>query len=276
MKRAPAILDELDAISPLLAGINHQPVQTIPEGYFDQLEAAVISRIPRVGDGLPVADPSIPAGYFDSLAQNILSQIEGTAAHELQALSPFLAGIPKHTPYAIPDGYFASLQSAVVEQLQEPVFSLPVSAQMTMEVPDHYFDQLPGKILQRVQSQSPARIIPMRWLRLAVAAVFTGLVALAGYYWLQQRSTGLPPLAMQENLPAFIREGKQLNEAQFDEKLSKLPEEVIVGYLEKTSSESDVAVLTASIEDESLPDQETYFTNDNMLNQFIETLSNNN
>jgi hypothetical protein len=81
---------------------------------------------------------------------------------------------------------------------------------------------------------------------------------------------------MQEPLPAFIQEGKKLNEQQFDEKLSQLPEDAIVGYLEKTGAESDMAVLTESIEQELLPDQETYFTNENTLNQFIETLSNNN
>jgi len=276
MKRDRHILEELNEISPLLAGVNHQPVQTIPEGYFQQLEAAVISRIPGEGNSTSIPDSTIPEGYFDSLSYHILSRIEGTAAHELKSISPFLAAIPKHTPHNIPDGYFLGLESAVIEQLPEPALSVPVPTQMTMEVPDHYFEQLPEKIMQRIQPAPATRVILMRLVGVAVAAVFTGLIALAGYFWLQQRSTGIPPIAMQEPLPAFIQEGKKLNEQQFDEKLSQLPEDAIVGYLEKTGAESDMAVLTESIEQELLPDQETYFTNENTLNQFIETLSNNN
>ncbi len=279
MKRTADIQDELKAISPLLADLEVQAVQEVPDGYFGQLEAAVMARLGAAG--LLPATPAhyIPAGYFDSLPGQILSKIEGTAAHELESLSPLLAGIPKTTPFEVPEGYFGSLQDNISQLLPEP--ALPASweaarHQSTLTVPEGYFEQLPDALLKKVQTGKPARVIRMGFIRLAAAAVFTGLLALGGYRWMQQPAVIEQPVTVQAALPSFIEEGKQLNDQQFDEKLSTLSEEVIIRYLEKTSAETDVAVLSASLEDETLPDEEAYLTDDNTLNQFIETLSTDN
>jgi hypothetical protein len=54
---------------------------------------------------------------------------------------------------------------------------------MPYEVPSGYFDNLSQQVLTRVQ---PAKVIPMvrrRWMKLAVAAVLTGMIALGGYFY---------------------------------------------------------------------------------------------
>ena len=279
MKRSADIQEELKAMSPVLAEIIPQNVQEVPEGYFDVLESAVLARLAAGGLLPSVPAHDIPAGYFDNLSASILSKIEGTAAHELQSLSPLLAGLSKEAPYTVPEGYFNGLSKHVSGQLPEPVLPAAWEAARHLqpqELPADYFEHLPDTLLQRVQPQRSGRVIRMQMMRIAVAAVFTGLMALGGYRLLQQPAGTEPPATAQAALPTFIEEGKQLNEEQFDEKLSTLSEEVIIRYLEKTSAETDVAVLSASLGDEALPDEEAYLTDENTLNQFIETLSTDN
>ncbi len=274
MNRAADIAEELNNLSPLLAGVSPVPVQAVPEGYFETLEAQVMAAVlagTREGAG------EVPEGYFNGLPQQILAKIAGTAAHELQALSPLLAALPKTVPFAVPEGYFEAGGPA---ENAEPELSENLAAarhQPVFAVPDGYFDQLPDQLLQRVRPAGSARVIRMRVLRYAVAAVFTALLALGGYQWLQQPAgPAQPVVAVQPRLPAFIEEGTKLDDQQFNEKLSKLEEEVIIRYLEKTSAESDVAVLSASLDDSAVPDEEAYLTDENTLNQFIETLSTDN
>lgn len=151
---------------------------------------------------------SVPEGYFEGLAGNIMARIrsmEGSAAEEIQNLSPLLAGLSRQMPYAVPEGYFQTLApDALAVASGEPVMTVLENASRVMpyEVPAKYFEDLSQQVLNRVQ---PAKVILMvrrRWMRLAVAAALTGLVALGGYFYAIRNSQsveGNPAVAGQLN-----------------------------------------------------------------------------
>lgn len=91
---------------------------TVPAGYFEQLPAAILLQIQldtlRSGTPAVLQNPAIPAGYFSELPSVIMQRIKAeeasTVPSELEALSPFLAALPKQSPFTVPEGYFESLQ----------------------------------------------------------------------------------------------------------------------------------------------------------------------
>jgi hypothetical protein len=142
-------------------------------------------QLPAGGQQNPFA---VPEGYFAGLAASVMARIhaaEPSAAEEMKSLSPLLAGMSRSMPYHLPEGYFAGL----AEEL--PLLTAPdpvpaFSRQLPYSVPQHYFSELPDLLLQRV-APARAKVIPLMrrgWVRLAVAAVLTGLVALAGIQYL--------------------------------------------------------------------------------------------
>lgn len=123
MNRQTYIANELMQIAP---GINW-PAEvpfTVPAGYFEHLPAAILLQIQlkdlRSGTtAVPNQPQTVPAGYFAGLPQAILRRIqteEETSSitsiihAELEAISPFLAAIPKQVPFTVPTGYFESLR----------------------------------------------------------------------------------------------------------------------------------------------------------------------
>jgi len=140
---------------------------------------------------------SVPEGYFEGLASSVLAKIKGyqkvTAAEEISELSPLLAGISRTMPYVIPSNYF----QATLEELPFLTGEDPKSAILTLvervtpyQVPSGYFIDLPDGILDKV-SVSKAKVIPVvrrRWMRLAAAAVITGIISLSGYFYFSQRN----------------------------------------------------------------------------------------
>lgn len=148
-------------------------------------------------DGLPRPQnpQSVPEGYFEGLAGSIMSRIrsmKGGAAEEIQELSPLLAGISRQMPYAVPEGYFSGLlNDALIVTGDEKESQILANASRTMpyELPAGYFDALPQQVLSKV---APAKVVSMgrpRWMRMAIAAAVTGLVAVGGYFY-AMRDTG--------------------------------------------------------------------------------------
>lgn len=131
---------------------------------------------------------SVPEGYFEGLAASVLSRIKGeqmlTAGEEIAELSPLLAGISRQLPYSVPDGYFQSnIESleAFTSDEESLVLSF-VNKEMPYEVPAGYFAGIPDQVMEKITIDR-ARVVPLmkrKWIRLAVAAVITGMIALSG------------------------------------------------------------------------------------------------
>lgn len=70
---------------------------------------------------------------------------------ELSPIAPLVAGIGPKELYTVPQGYFASFADAMAERIR--IESLLNQASVPVyEVPDGYFEQLPGSILTTIQS----------------------------------------------------------------------------------------------------------------------------
>jgi len=261
MERRVDILNELNAISPVVAGIGNATVFAVPDGYFDTVAATVLNSI----NDETLTGKDVPAGYFDSLPNNILAKIEGTVAHELNVLSPLLAGIKKENPFAVPANYFEKF-AVDVEEEKMPAILKGLNELHPFDLMAGYFDNLPASIISRAKEESGAKVVAMPKGRFAVmkyaaAAVFTGMVAF-GVYNYTGKTTGRDgdgPIAMDEK--------------KFNETLDKLPEEDIIQYLEKNGSEADVAALASGIDESTLPSQEEYFTDDEALDKFLEEIN---
>jgi hypothetical protein len=139
---------------------------------------------------------SVPEGYFEGLAASVLAKIKveasASAMEELMQLSPFLAGIPKKMPYAVPENYFLSniesLKAFTSENEDSLVLSF-IDKEMPYEVPTGYFANVPEQVLGKV-SNGGAKVVPIqkrKWMRLAVAAAIIGIMAVSGFFYFNNR-----------------------------------------------------------------------------------------
>jgi hypothetical protein len=140
---------------------------------------------------------SVPEGYFDGLAASVMAKIKGqqqvSATQEIAELSPLLYGISRTMPYAVPANYFQT----TIEELPFLIGEDPKSAILTLvegatpyEVPRGYFMDLPEQILERVTG-SKTKVVPVvksRWMRLAAAAMITGIIGLSGYFYFNHKN----------------------------------------------------------------------------------------
>jgi len=262
MNRSIDILNELEGISPVLAAVGNTNVYTVPEGYFETISLTVLATV----NNEPVATGNAPEGYFDSLSNAILSKIEGTAANELQQLSPLLSGIKKINPFEVPENYFEQAGDEMAAKVMEekiPALAGDVNKEQPYMVPAGYFEQLPLTILNKAKGQQSAKVVAMPkrsnaiW-KFAAAAVFTGVMTFGVYKYTHTNPADGMPVA--------------LTETRFNETLENLAEEDIIKYLEKNGTQEDVAALTSGIDEADLPDQEEYFTDDATLDKFIEDI----
>lgn len=284
MKRSDDILNELNELSPLLAGIDSKNVFCIPEDYFNTVADTILACV-NTEALLNPAESDVPAGYFDSLASNILGKINGTAANELSEIAPFLAGIKKENPFKVPQNYFEQLPSDVVAIQKEeriPVILQDARTLQPFTVPLGYFDNLSADILSKVKKDSGAKLITMlkrssMVVKYAAAAVIIGAITLGVYKFTNNTSviSGNGGLA---NVDSVITKGMTIaaDTQKFDETLGNLDEEAISKYLEQNASESDLALLSSGIDEGTLPTQEDYLTDEKTLDNFIEEISSKN
>ena len=273
MEKNDDILNELKEISPLVAGIGRLIFFAVPQGYFESVADTVMASIKNE---MP-ADADVPAGYFDTLSNNILSKIEGTAVNELQKISPLLAGIKKVNPFEVPVNYFEQVPPDVISQVEEdniPALLEGVNKMQPFEVPAGYFEQLANTVLNKVKEESGARVITMprhrnAILKYAAAAVFAGAAVLGVYKY-----SGNRPDVVTTNKPETAV--AVMDDKKFDETLNNLNEDDIVKYLEKNGSETDIATLTSGIDENSLPSREEYFTDEKVLDNFLEAVNSKN
>ena len=325
------ILNELKALSPLLAGMDKVNVFTVPAGYFDTLGETVLMSVKEETDGSLLRSISgqssmqVPQGYFELLADNILNKIK---AGELKAtapdeLSPVLSSIQHKNIFGVPQGYFESLSGNILnkikaEQLKataadelspvlssiqhKNVFTVPqgyfeslsdnilnkvtrednaayelkelspmlysIQNENVFTVPQGYFNDLSENILDKVKHQVTKVVTIKRRttttiLKYAVAAVFTGVMALGVYKFVDTPAT-------KAELPGYVADGPKIKDV--DEELAKIPDEDIIKYLQVNGSDADAAIAANIVDENELPTQEDYLTDDKALDKYLDNI----
>jgi major membrane immunogen (membrane-anchored lipoprotein) len=213
------ILNELQSLCPTLLGLQKVNVYTIPLGYFDMLSNDILATLNiEQNNFLPNIKKQIgdvPQGYFNSLADNILTKIKqqqvDNVSEELRSISPMLYSIQNENVYTVPKNYFENLSDELVEKVQP----------------------------------QQAKVITMRkrnftFIKYAVAAVFTGIIAFSAFKFVGNSNT--IDDATKKGL-AIAKEGK------FDTELDKISDEEIVKYIEADGTDIDDALLATVVEE---------------------------
>ncbi len=166
------IQQELKELSSLIPHDLEQPVFTVPEGYFENFAATVWTKL--------------------------RGQHQQTPHDELNELSPVLAAIPKKMPFAVPENYFSGFTQTIpglVAEDELPELLQSIGRQMPQTVPTGYFDGLPGTIMAKVNKPA-AKVVSFnrsRFMRMAAAAVVTGVIAISSIVYFGNRSSSIDP-----------------------------------------------------------------------------------
>lgn len=83
-------------------------------------------------------------------------EINKDISDELKTLSPLLAGLPRVNVFTVLPGYFESISSTVMACLQQDDSSIQ-SNENNATVPEGYFDNLAGSILDKIKLQESPR-----------------------------------------------------------------------------------------------------------------------
>jgi major membrane immunogen (membrane-anchored lipoprotein) len=218
------ILNELQVLSPTLAGLPKVNVYTVPLGYFDVLSDDILATLnieqSSFLSNTKIQIGDVPVGYFDNLADNILAKIKqqqvDNASEELRSLSPMLYSVQNENVYTVPANYFENISDTVLEKVQP----------------------------------QQAKVITMRkrnftFIKYAVAAVFTGIIAFSAFKFAGNSNTIDEPTA--KGL-AIAKEGK------FDTELDKISDEEIVKYIQSDGTDIDDALLAAVVDENTAVD----------------------
>jgi hypothetical protein len=287
MENRNTILNELKAISPVVAEAGFRNVYEVPAGYFEALPGRMLELLKGAeGEGSPVLPEKkdnpyhVPHGYFDNFAASVLNRIKAneaaSAKEELETLSPLLSGLSKKMPFSTPDNFFEELSDNAVagakaidfvnvelENLSPLMSSL--KDKQVYEAPAGYFDQLPQQILQKVKSQ-PAKVVSMNFtrkvVRYAAAAVVAGLVVAAAWLYTGNGTdegslVGIEQIS-DEGLESYIENQNSVNPAETT---------VLAANTNAEIDEEDMKDMLADVSDEELQKYvDQYNTKENFTN----------
>jgi ribosomal protein L12E/L44/L45/RPP1/RPP2 len=227
------ILNELIAISPLVASVPRINVYRVDENYFDGIRAELQARIIASNFTTPQNYFDVPEGYFENLPTNILAKIKAQENNivltEMQKLSPTIAGIGNKNVYTVPQGYF--------EQLAMPSI---VTAKLV---------------------QMGSRSI----FKYAAAAVIVGLLGFGTMKFIASTKSNNETLAV-------VKEANKIIEMNsFDATLANVSDKDLENYLSKNGEDVNAALVAASINDDdiTLPEADDYLIDDNALDNFL-------
>ncbi len=241
-------------LSPVLAQNNPVTPYEVPQGYFENLPEAILSRVQseEASPVLPASKQnpySVPSGYFENLADTLLNRVKAekasSAKEEIEALSPVLGKLNKTTPYSLPNGYFEDLATNItdgakaIELVNEELENLSplmigLKSNNVYEAPEGYFDSLATTLLAKVKQQQPAKVVSMNFsrkiMRYAAAAVIVGVVFVAGWFI----NTVGPASATEERI------AKELNE-----KVKKVSDDELIKFFEDANTAIDDNTVAA-------------------------------
>lgn len=213
------ILQELQELQSMLATTVPQPTYAVPTGYFEGLAGQVLNRIKTLEAGnavdeLNVVSPmlvnlskempyQVPHGYFEGLPEKILNAAKNnnqSAKEELESISPLLSGLKKEMPFSVPQGYFeTTLQSPVKPEI---------------------------KVVS---------ISSKKWFRYAAAAVVVGVIAMAGFLYLNQ-SGGITARSLAKFEKTLNKEIKKTSDKELDEFIQQFSDAGLTGEEKVTTT----------------------------------------
>lgn len=276
------ILNELKSLSPVIAGMEKVNVFTAPAGYFETLTNNIVWLV-KVENGTLInsnTQMQVPQGYFQSLADNILDKIKGenSEIEIVDELSPMLKSIQNKNVFTVPNGYFNTITNTVLhkignkqlamDELQElsPLLQ-SLQAKNVYTVPEGYFSLIPNKIVNTIAPKQ-VKVVTMQMrstaiLKYAVAAVFTGVLALGVYKFVGNKT----------ELGSTVKVGMAIAKANtFDAELSKVSDDDIIKYLQENGTDVDAALVASTVDVNELPTQEDYLTDDKALDKYLDNI----
>lgn len=157
MENRKIILEELQAVAPLVAETSPAKLYAVPEGYFASFPTIIAEKIRLEEILAQAAAPvyEVPDGYFTVFPGEILSRIQTNHAvrTELDEVAPLLNTIDKETPYQIPEKYFAQADFAHLGRYQQP------------------------------QAKVVSLRLARRWMQYAAAALVTGVLVTGAFLY---------------------------------------------------------------------------------------------
>jgi hypothetical protein len=188
----------------------------------------------------------------------------------------------------VPEGYFDGLAGSVMDRIRSGGYGFAETNSRTdkalgestglqpFQVPDGYFETLPGLIRAKAVSEpavTKTPIIPIgyrRTVRLLAAAAVMLIITTGVFRFMTGRSS--TEVAIQPLDPSIER-GRQMNEQQFSEQLNRLSEDDILSYLEKHGTPQDVVQLGAGLETGDMPGPEDYLLDETALDNLLPSTS---
>jgi hypothetical protein len=130
------ILNELNTISTVVAGIPRINVYKVHQDYFDGLRAELQARIIASNFNKQDNNMKVPEGYFENLPSAILQKIKAAEKSEIEILSPTIASIGNKNVYSVPQGYFEQLSfvkstAKVIKMGSRSIFKYAAAAVVT-------------------------------------------------------------------------------------------------------------------------------------------------
>lgn len=113
MNNKQNISNELKEVAPTLAKLPTGMPYTTPHTYFSHFP---LNMLVKIKSTQPVQ--LVPEGYFENFADHMLDMVKKEdVSYELASISPFLQNIPKNNPYEIPEGYFENNKNLLAEKV---------------------------------------------------------------------------------------------------------------------------------------------------------------
>lgn len=239
MERNNEILKELREVSPLLADIPPTNIQTVPAGYFDNLEIRIcINSLLHQNDSKEYfinEKPGVPTGYFEQLSDSILSKIKAEENSEQEENYPVLKSLKDKNVFKVPDGYF---------------------------------DDLSRQIIAKTSVKETSKIVSIganKWWKYAAAAIIAGLMMISVFYIFNSGGN---------QISEYLAASQQYQtSSQIKEGIAKLKEDDIVNYLETHGNIIDNEMLLDQIDTDALPGVFDYLLDDNVLNNYLEKIN---
>jgi hypothetical protein len=226
------ILNELNAISTLVASVPRVNVYRVDENYFDGIRAELQARIIASNFVTPQQNLDVPAGYFENLPTNILAKIKEQESNpvfiEMEGLSSTIASIGNNNVYTVPQGYF--------EQLAIPTITSAKVVQMGSRSIFKY-----------------------------AAAVFVGLLGFGAMKFIANTKTNNETLAVVKQANEILKTNS------FDAAFASVSDKDIEKYLSQNGEDVNAALVASSIDDDNitLPDADDYLLDDKTLDNFL-------
>jgi len=119
-------INELQEISPVVAGIGKRTLYFVPQDYFESLAESVLlhvqlSQLRNTSAATPFF---VPEGYFENFADSVLNNIrssynENEVYEELSTIAPLLNTINKNNIFSVPDNYFEKVSIPVKHERKD-------------------------------------------------------------------------------------------------------------------------------------------------------------